>query len=476
MPVTGVPVRQCRPNIRSAWTAFGRAALVIILTMLLFAPHARAQILPLFETLELSGNAGLGLAFHARTSPYDGVDQVVDMLPLYVFEGDYFYLQSYRAGVKLPLSKHAHAEAFIAHRFEGFPYDENPASLAGMDQRSPGLDGGFAYRYDGPLGIATVQFTNDVSTQSNGREIALGYGYRWRRGAMVISPYFTFAHRSTDLNNYYYGVRADEATPQRPEYTAGDGYNFGAGLYGQYSITRNWKLLAGIGGEHLSEEIRDSPIVDKTWLMTGYLGAIYDFADQPSTWSEAKPIRVRLFYGASTDCILNQLITFRCASITTVEESRIAGFHIGKAFMERANGWPLDFVGYIGPLYRNDGDFQKDSWQVDAYIKALWYGFPWSDKLRTRIGFGAGLSYASRVPYVEQRDLTAKGETTSKLLSYLDPSIEINLGDLIRSKRMGDAWIGVGVSHRSGAFGSSELLGNVDGGSNYIYASIETSL
>lgn len=451
------------------------ATLAIVLLWFLAAPQARAQMHPLFETLELSGNAGLGLAARASTSPYAGANQVLDSVPLYVFEGDRFYIHSSRAGIKFPTSRYAHAEAFISSRFEGFPYEDTPASLAGMEQRNSGLDGGIAYRYDGPLGIATVQVTNDISIESNGTELTLGYGYRWRNGPWAVSPYFTIAFRDTDLNNYYYGVRADEATPQRPEYTAGGGFNFGAGLYGQFSVTRNWKLLAGIGTEHLSSEIRDSPIVDKTWLMSGYLGAIYDFDDEPSTWSEPKPIRVRLFHGASTDCILNQLITFRCASISTVEESLITGVHFGKPLMERVNGWSLDFVGYAGVLYRNDGEFQKDSWQIDAYVKALWYGFPWSDKLRTRIGFGAGLSYASRVPYVEERDQTAKGQNTSRLLSYLDPSIEINVGDLFRAKRMDETWLGVGVSHRSGAFGSSELFGNVDGGSNYIYASIETS-
>jgi len=51
-----------------------------------------------------------------------------------------------------------------------------------------------------------------------------------------------------------------------------------------------------------------------------------------------------------------------------------------------------------------------------------------------------------------------------------------NIGDLFRAKKLEQTWFGVGVSHRSGAFGSSELFGNVDGGSNYIYASVETSL
>jgi hypothetical protein len=31
------------------------------------------------------------------------------------------------------------------------------------------------------------------------------------------------------------------------------------------------------------------------------------------------------------------------------------------------------------------------------------------------------------------------------------------------------------VSHRSGAFGKSQFFGNVNGGSNYIYLSLETT-
>jgi hypothetical protein len=38
---------------------------------------------------------------------------------------------------------------------------------------------------------------------------------------------------------------------------------------------------------------------------------------------------------------------------------------------------------------------------------------------------------------------------------------------------MREAYVGVGVSHRSGIFGSSRLLGNVNGGSNYIYSYLE---
>jgi len=93
--------------------------------------------------------------------------------------------------------------------------------------------------------------------------------------------------------------------------------------------------------------------------------------------------------------------------------------------------------------------------------------------VRTRLGFGIGISYAQRVPFVESRDQAARGRTTSKLLNYLDPSVDFSVGDVIGVKSMRETYLGLGVSHRSGIFGNSRLLGNVDGGSNYIYSYIE---
>jgi outer membrane protein len=77
------------------------------------------------------------------------------------------------------------------------------------------------------------------------------------------------------------------------------------------------------------------------------------------------------------------------------------------------------------------------------------------------------------VPFGEQRDQALRERDTSKLLLYLDPTIDLNVGDVFRSKSLRDAYFGLGVSHRSGIFGSAQLFNNVDGGSNYIYTYLE---
>ena len=182
---------------------------------------------------------------------------------------------------------------------------------------------------------------------------------------------------------------------------------------------------------------------------------------------------VKAMYGRSTDCNLVPSMRLTCRSIATEDRTSIAGVELGRPLLEGANGWPLDFVGYVGVIHHDERGLQPDSWQVDGQIKALYYGFPWRERVKTRLGFGTGISYAQRVPFVEQRDQLRRGRSTSKLLNYLDPSIDVNVGDIARSRALRDTFFGFGASHRSGIFGRSQLVGNVNGGSNYIYTYLE---
>jgi outer membrane protein len=141
--------------------------------------------------------------------------------------------------------------------------------------------------------------------------------------------------------------------------------------------------------------------------------------------------------------------------------------------MERVHGWPLDFVGYAGVMKHNERGLQPDVWQLNLYMKAVFYGFPWSDRVKTRLGFGAGVSFADHILFVEQRDQARRGRSTSKILNYLDPTIDVSVGDLIGARALKGTFAGLGISHRSGIFGTSQLLGNVNGGSNYIYSYLE---
>lgn len=471
-PVSGNP----RTAKRGPGAAGVIAGLLLGALLAIASAAARASSDPLVGVLSAQGSAGLGFAMRMEQSMYRDGGVRHDLVPLYLYEGDVFYLHATRVGLKFDDRPGRRFDLFLAHRFEGYPYDRIPSSLAGMSGRDPGVDAGIAWRRQGDWGFAYVEALTDASRQSRGGELRLGYGYEWvgSGGRLRLRPTLGLAARSARLNDYYYGVRADEIAAGRPAHAPGAGVNTQLGLYSRYDLSARWRMLAGLSLTRWSGGVRASPIVDDRTQLSGFLGLAYDFSPESRPWGERTPLIVKAFAGRSTDCNLVPIMRLSCTSTDTVDRTRIWGAEIGRPFIERLNGWPLDFVGYAGVLRHDEQGLQPDFWQFNAYMKGYWYGFPWSHKVRTRIGFGAGISWAQRIPFVEARDQARRGRNTSKLLNYLDPSIDVSLGDLIGVKALAETYAGFGVSHRSGIFGNSQLLGNVNGGSNYIYTYVET--
>ncbi len=437
---------------------------------------ASAGFEPLVDLLAIPGSAGLGVMLRSEQSPYKGAGVSNDLVPLYLYEGKRFFLHDTRAGLKLAEEKSYRFDAFLEYRFEGFPYDRTPASLAGMLTRRPSTDVGLSFRYLSDWGNLNTEILHDADNVSKGAELRLGYSVDWQSDRWHLRPSLTLSRRNAHLNNYYYGVRHDEATPLRPEYMPGAGTDLSLGLYGYYELSKRWRLLGGIGANLPDAKVRNSPIVRSGAEPSVMVGAAYDFGNHNSYSAPGLPLHVKMLYGRSTDCNLLPVMTLRCGSTRTEDNTRIAGIELGRPLVEKVNNWPLDFVGYIGILHHDENRLQPDLWQLDAYIKAYYYGFPWSEQVRTRLGMGAGFSLAQRVPYVEERDQARRGRNTSKLLNYLDPSIDISVGDLIDSRALKETYFGLGASHRSGIFGAAQLFGNINGGSNYIYTYIETKL
>ena len=599
-------------------TTLSKTGLLAATTALtLFCTFARADgIEPLTAILNTPGSAGMGLAVRATTSPYLGGGTRYDLVPIYLYEGERLFLHANRAGVKLfndgTDKDGQRVDLFVEQRFEGFPSDRLPPSLAGMASRDSGLDLGLAYRLRQPWGTLRAELTRDVGSASRGTEARLGYSYEWRSGPWSLRPDVSVSWRDAKLNDYYYGVRANEATPGRAAYAPGSGMQSQLGLYGSYDLSQRWRLLAGVSATVLGSSVKNSPIVDKrvlpavyigasyrlqqswgtlraevfkgvgnavrgsearfgysnewrsgswsvrpdvsvSWrdaklnnyyygvmpseaitgrpayapgagfqsqlglfasydmtqrwrFLTGasltllgssvkespivqkrmvpavYVGASYDFggpqvksANSANSAQSESPTYIKVLYGMATEnsCHLARIITARCLSTAKVNATNVTGVQLGKPFIQGLNGWPLDFAGYVGLTYHNERGLQANGAQLDVFMKAIYYGFPWSDRVKTRLGLGVGLSAAQRVPYTEVT--SQNGKTTSRLLNYLDPTIDISVGDVLGVRSLKETFVGFGVSHRSGIFGASRLLGNVSGGSNYIYTYVESA-
>jgi outer membrane protein len=456
-------------------TAFSkklRTSAVLGAALSLVACGAAASSDPLIGLLP-PGDAGVGLSLRYEPSPYRGADKDTDFLPQIIYDSEYFYLQSYRAGLKLERGGWRN-ELFIKRRFEGFASNLVPESMTGMQKRSVGADVGIATQHAWGNGTAYAELLTDASDNSDGSELRVGYRYEaWWSGRLRWRPYATLSFRDAKLNNYYYGVRPEEATPERPAYAPGSGVNLELGVQVAYRLTERWQLFGGVSLLAPSSGIRGSPVVEDRVIPGASVGLMYGFTPDKTQMGERKPLIMRAYYGNSSECDLFPIITLQCTSTHTQDGTSVAAFEIGQTLVRRLNGWPVDIAGFVGVLRHLEDGVQPDFWQVQAYFKPYFYGFPWRESLRTRVGFGFGIAYAANIPVAEARDQALRGRDTSKLLLYMDPTVDVNLGDLVRAKSLRETYLGLGVSHRSGVFGSAKLFNNVDGGSNYIYAYLE---
>lgn len=444
----------------------------------LLVPRAHAQDSLLGTVLDEPGSAGLGFVIRAESSPYIDGGTRDDFLPLYLYEGERFFLRANEVGVRVWNNDTMGVEGFVERRLEGYPEDEEPASLDGMQVRNTGADLGARFYLEHDASRWALAVRHDVSSSSHGTEARAAYAYTVESDRWRLQPIALVSWRSGDLNDYYYGVAPFEERPDRPAYDAGAGWNATLALYGKYRILKHWSLVGGAYVTKLSSEIRDSPVVDDDLQWGVMAGASYDFGDGQVRWDEdSAPTYVKVFYGRDSEsgCHLVRIMTLQCVGLNDEDPTDIAGVHVGRPFVSRLNGWPLDLIGYVGLLHHDEKGRQPDGWQIDAYMKGFYYGFPWSHRVNTRLGFGIGLSYAERVPYTEVTAQAERERNTSKLLNYLEPSIDVSVGDIFGNERWHDVYFGFAVSHRSGIFASSQLLGTVDGGSNYIYAYVEAA-
>ena len=137
-------------------------------------------------------------------------------------------------------------------------------------------------------------------------------------------------------------------------------------------------------------------------------------------------------------------------------------------------GERVDLFGRFGLFRHFEDEFQGDFWSYNAYITAMFKAYSaWSDRVAFRWGLSFGVSYAEKIPAVEFYKFDAKGKQSSHLLNYLEWQMDFPLDSLIKSEITRGCFIGATVTHRSGIFGTSDLLGNVAGGSDWAGIHVE---
>lgn len=452
-----------------------RAEFLIAAVLMSFVSSTNAQQVGRIPIIDAPpGTPGLGGGIRFSSDYYDNDSGDADLVPLYLYEGKHLYAHGTAFGVHLFNNNTFQLDLETRYRFTSLE-TEDDLLLEGLEEREQTWEGGISGSVKGRWGELDLAWFTDVGSKHEGNQADLTYRYRFDFGKWMVSPYVAGMLLDSDITQYYYGVSSGEVRPGRPAYEPGSAVNLEWGVNTWYQLTEHVFIFGNFGFRSLDDVIVDSPIVAEETVALGFIGAGYMFGDQLKQSSDegfqVRDWSWRVAYGYQAENNIFPDLMSGLIEKSDDADTELAAFTLGKKFQ---SGKRVDFWGKISAFRHFEDPYQDEFWSFAAHVMAMGKGYmPWSEKLAFRYGFGLGVSYAAEVPIVEQIKQERKGENTNRLLNYLEFQLDFPLDNFIESRFTKNCFLGTTIAHRSGIFGTSDALGSVSGGSDWVMLSYE---
>jgi len=390
---------------------------------------------------------GLATAYRIAEVPYESSEESVsDFIPVLIYEKDRFYWHGTEVGYKVSQYDNWNISLFGQYRFFDIPAEFQ------SDERGNAYDIGLRYQANITTDLdIDLELLNDTSGRNH---INLTTSYHWQRGNWYLNPSITLRYKNTKYNNFYYGLGIDSPGSDI-DIVLGSQIRYklfnDIYLFGQVSLTQ-------FGSDTYQSSVIDTPNQSDILLGIGYLE---DNRKKKTRYLKAKPY-IRLAHGSATPSNLGEIVILNKDSDRF--NNKMDSFFLGIPISDTLFNKDIPVYFTAGVVRHRESVVQAN---IPEYVMALKGYYTFSGPVKIRLGIAEGLSYASRVTYIEQTELEAKGFRTSRLLNFIDLSLDIELSDIFNNRHLKNIWLGYSIHHRSGIFETSSAFGRIRGGSNY---------
>jgi len=420
-------------------------AVLLFIPLSLFA-NSEVQINSPEKWSEPVPDWGIAIGFRNASIPYAVAEDshVSDFVPKMYYEGDHLFLRGEYGGFRFFDKEKYNFSVLGRYRYFDIP-EQYQREFKGTN-----IDMGLQFEY---LLKPNVPMQLDLLSDADGNSYAnvnLRYQIDYKDFDFDING--RVRYKSGEFNNLYYGFGKDNI---------GSDIDVQVGAEIRYHVINNLYLLGEMNVNVLGNNTYQSELVDSRFETEYYLGfGFFNNKKQQEYLTLPENHYLRLAYGWATPSNIGEIVSGE----TEKDEynNRLTSIFYGIPLSESIFGLPIEFYLTPGFLYHFNSEVQDPITEYVMAIKA-YYTFTWP--VRWRFGFAEGLSYVSDVTYIEKND--DPDNPGSKILNYLDFTLDVNVGDITSLKAFDKLWLGYSIHHRSAIFESSSLFGRSKGGSNY---------
>lgn len=253
----------------------------ILLAALAFGEAAFAgKLLDYIRNYDLNDYA-LGVAISGEQIPYVGGENSRLAYPVLTsfrdsaFTKDWLLLRDGDIGVRWVSPGEWELGVLGRVQTLGFGNSDSPL-LIGLDDRLWGLEVGPMIGYRGwPVHVNFKSFTEVLGRQDGWISyLTFTLPREYERGYLV--PGVEMIQQNSAYTNYYFGITPAESNLFRPAYTPNGALNTAVNLRWGYSLSEKWLLYGSVGLEFLDSEITESPIVDRSQLVSANISIAYN--------------------------------------------------------------------------------------------------------------------------------------------------------------------------------------------------------
>lgn len=223
-----------------------------------------------------------GIASISPTRPYIGSDNDLKFFPIVTYEGERLTWRGPFLSYKLLGTKRNEPSWSLVLNLSPNQLDsEDNKELQGIEDRDFSVLAGVAYTHPFDFATFRVAVETDISGQHDGQRLVLGLQRpiaKHPQRKWLVNVGVEVELLTDNYVDYYFGVSAlEEANSGFSRYQAEQVVQPSVTVGGYYQFTSRWMLVSNVSLQMLASDIKESPIVNRSSAVNGFVGVVYTF-------------------------------------------------------------------------------------------------------------------------------------------------------------------------------------------------------